>query len=313
MQSGKLLLDMDRIKIAKKITWTGFWINLVLSALKIVAGFMGKSTAIIADGMHSLSDFVTDLFVIAFINISGKERDVDHHYGHGKYETFATLLISIVLILVAIGIFWSGFNKVLDVIRGEVLEQPSFIALAAAILSIIVKEGLYWYTKKGGEKIESAAVVANAWHHRSDSFSSIGTALGISGAIFLGEDWRILDPLAGIIVSFFIFKVAFELGMPSMHELLEKSLPAETENQIQGIIESHPDVIMQHNLKTRKVGNVFVVDVHIKLDQHISFVKSHDIATDIEKQLRYKYGNRTITNIHTEPFDNKKYDKTKLE
>jgi cation diffusion facilitator family transporter len=309
MQSGRMLLKMDRIKIAKKITWTGFWINLVLSALKIMAGILGKSTAIIADGIHSLSDFVTDLFVIAFINISGKERDSDHHYGHGKYETFATLLISIVLILVAIGIFWSGINKVLGVISGEVLEQPTFIALAAAILSIIVKEGLYWYTKKGGEKIESAAVVANAWHHRSDSFSSIGTALGISGAIFLGEDWRILDPIAGIIVSIFIFKVAFELGMPSMHELLEKSLPAETEKHITGIIESHPEVIMQHNLKTRKVGNVIVVDVHIKLDRNISFVKSHDVATDIEKTLRNKYGNRTITNIHTEPFDEKKYNK----
>jgi cation diffusion facilitator family transporter len=299
---------MDRIKIAKRITWTGFWINLLLSALKVMAGLFGKSSAILADGIHSLSDFVTDLFVIAFINISGKERDKDHHYGHGKYETFATLLISLVLIFVAIGIFWNGLNKVTGVVRGEILEQPTFIALAAAILSIIVKEGLYWYTKKGGEKIESAAVIANAWHHRSDSFSSIGTALGISGAIFLGENWRILDPIAGIIVSFFIFKVAFELGMPSMHELLEKSLPAETEKIITGIIENHPDVIMQHNLKTRKVGNVIVVDVHIKLDRNISFVRSHDIATEIENQLRDKYGTRTITNIHTEPFDEKKYN-----
>ena len=308
----KIVVKMDRIKIAKRITWTGFWINLVLSALKIMAGILGRSTAIIADGIHSLSDFVTDLFVIAFINISGKERDSDHHYGHGKYETFATLLISIVLILVAIGIFWNGVNKVTGVFRGEILEQPSFIALAAAIVSIIVKEGLYWYTKRGGEKIESAAVIANAWHHRSDSFSSMGTALGISGAIFLGEGWRILDPIAGIIVSFFILKVALDLGMPSMHELLEKSLPAETEKNIAGIIEKHPDVIMQHNLKTRKVGNAIVVDVHIKLDSNISFVRSHDVATEIEHQLRNKFGTRTITNIHTEPFDEKKYNKMNL-
>jgi len=300
---------MDRIKIAKRITWTGFWINFILSGFKIAAGILGRSTAIIADGIHSLSDFVTDLFVLVFINISGKERDYDHHYGHGKYETFATLLISIVLLLVAIGIFWSGVVRVTDAIRGEILEQPTFLALAAAIISIIVKEGLYWYTKQGGEKIESAAVIANAWHHRSDSFSSIGTAIGISGAIFLGENWRILDPIAGIIVSIFILKVAFDLGMPSIHELLEKSLPTDMENMIAGIIEKHPEVIMQHNLKTRKVGNVIVVDVHIKLDRNITFVRSHDVATEIEKHLKDKFGIRTITNIHTEPFEENKHKK----
>lgn len=293
---------MDRVKIAKKITWIGFFVNLVLSVIKILAGIFGKSTAILADGIHSISDFVTDLFVIAFINISGKARDSDHQYGHGKYETFATLLISIVLIMVGVGIFWNGFTKISDVIKGEILEQPTFFALGAAIISIIVKEGLFWYTKIGGEKIQSAAVIANAWHHRSDSFSSIATAVGITGAIFLGENWRILDPIAGMVVSFYILKVAIELGLPSMHELLEKSLPHEMLVDITEIIESHPEVIKQHNLKTRKVGNVIVIDVHIKLDKDISFVKSHDVATEIELELRAKFGSTTITNIHTEPF-----------
>lgn len=293
---------MNRVKEAKKVTWVGFAVNMFLTILKIIAGFLGKSTAMIADGIHSLSDFITDLFVIIFIGISGKEKDEDHRYGHGKYETFATLLISLALILVGIGIFWSGLSKIMQVVNGGVLEQPTYLALFAAIISIISKEALFWYTKIVGNKINSNAVIANAWHHRSDAFSSIGTALGISGAIFLGESWRILDPIAGVIVSFFILKVAFELGMPSIHELLERSLPQETEKSIIDIIESHPDVIFQHNLKTRKIGNIFAIDVHIKLDKDISFVKSHDVATEIEVSLREKFGEKTVTNIHTEPY-----------
>lgn len=293
---------MNRVKEARKVTWVGFAVNMVLTILKIIAGFLGKSTAMIADGIHSLSDFITDLFVIIFIGISGKEKDEDHRYGHGKYETFATLLISLALILVGIGIFWSGISKIVQVVNGGVLEQPTYLALFAAIISIISKEALFWYTKIVGDKINSNAVIANAWHHRSDAFSSIGTALGISGAIFLGESWRILDPIAGVIVSFFILKVAFELGMPSIHELLERSLPQETEKSIIDVIESHPDVIFQHNLKTRKIGNIFAIDVHIKLDKDISFVKSHDVATEIEVSLREKFGEKTVTNIHTEPY-----------
>ena len=293
---------MNRVEEAKKVTWVGFGVNMLLTVIKIIAGFAGKSTALIADGIHSLSDFVTDLLVILFIGISGKEKDDDHRYGHGKYETFATLLISLALMLVAIGIFWSGLTKVIQVFRGEILEQPTYLALAAAIVSIIFKEGLYWYTIKTGEKIKSNADIANAWHHRSDAFSSIGTAVGVSGAIFLGETWRILDPIAGVIVSVFIVKVAFELGMPSMHELLEKSLPKETEKAIVDIIESHPEVILQHNLKTRKIGYIYAIDVHIKLDKNISFVKSHDVATEIEISLREKFGEKTVTNIHTEPY-----------
>lgn len=304
MQHGTLFLNMNmnRINKAKRVTWIGFGINLLLAVIKIAAGFVGKSSAIIADGMHSLSDFITDAFVLVFIDISGKAKDDDHRYGHGKYETFATLLISIVLLLVGVGIFWGGMKDVLGVMKGETLQQPTFIALGAALLSIVFKEGLYWYTKTVGKSIKNNAVIANAWHHRSDAFSSIGTAIGISGAIFMGPSWRILDPIAAVIVSIFIVKVALELGMPSMHELLEKSLPKETEQEIIRIIESNPNVIRQHNLKTRKIGYLYAIDVHVKLDQNMTFVKSHDVATEIEVALRERFGEHTVTNIHTEPF-----------
>ncbi len=292
----------ERTKIAKRVTWVGFFANLLLMLFKIFAGIIGKSTAMIADGVHSLSDFVTDVVVIVFIGVSGKDRDEDHKYGHGKYETFATLLISLALIIVGIGIFWSGLAKVIDTINGKIIEQPGYLAFIAALLSIVVKEILYRYTKKEGERINSKAVIANGWHHRSDAFSSIGTTLGIGGAIFLGEQWRILDPVAGIIVSFFILKVAVQLGMPSVHELLEKSLPKETEEEISQIIKSHSDIMAFHNLKTRKVGNTSVIDVHIKLDPQTTFIRSHEIATELENKLRERFGIKTITSIHTEPY-----------
>ena len=293
----------ERTRAAQRVTWVGFYINFALSAIKILAGIFGKSTAMIADGIHSLSDFITDMIVVFFIGISGKERDHDHKYGHGKYETFATMLISVALIIVAIGIFWSGASKIYDVWNGAKIEQPSLLALGAALGSIFVKEGLYWYTRKVGMRIESNAVIANAWHHRSDAFSSVGTALGIAGAIFLSEQWRILDPIAGVVVSIFIFKVAFELGIPSIHELLEKALPNETEAEIELIIELEKDIVNYHNLKTRKIGNVYAIDVHIRIDENTSFVRTHDIATELEKKLRKRFGQQTITNIHTEPIN----------
>lgn len=295
-------MQNDRTSIAKRVTWVGFFLNLVLTGFKLAAGIFGKSTAMIADAIHSLSDFITDLIVLIFIGVSGKERDNDHQYGHGKYETFATLLISLALLIVGIGIFWSGLSKVIDTLNGKEIEQPTLLALVAAIVSVVSKEGLYWYTKKAGDKIKSQAVVANAWHHRSDAFSSIGTAIGISGAIFLGEQWRILDPIAGIVVSVFIVKVAIELGLPSAHELLERALPKETESEIADIIKSNSEILAFHNLKTRKVGNVYAIDVHIKMDKNTTFVHSHDIATEIEQKLRARFGEKTLTNIHTEPF-----------
>ena len=293
--------EKQRARKAQKVTWVGFFFNFLLTAFKILAGIFGKSTAMIADGIHSLSDFVTDLIVILFLNVSGKARDEDHRYGHGKYETFATLLISIALLLVALGILWTGVSKIMQVFNGAVIQQPTYIALVAALLSLLVKELLFWYTKRVGDKINSSALIANAWHHRSDAFSSIATALGITGAMFLGEQWRILDPIAGVVVSFFILKVAIQLGMPSVHELLERSLPPEIEKEIDAIVMSHHEIITYHNLKTRKVGTLYAIDIHIKLDSTITFVKSHDIATELERELRKRFGEMTITNIHTEP------------
>ncbi|HOR39073.1 MAG TPA: cation diffusion facilitator family transporter [Paludibacteraceae bacterium] len=299
----------DRTSQAMHATWMGFWVNFTLTVFKLLAGFLGKSTAMIADGVHSLSDFITDLIVIIFVRIAGKEKDQDHEYGHGKFETFATFLVSLALAAVGVYIFINGLNKVIQVTQGEIIEPPTIIALIAALVSIIVKEGLYRYTARIGKKINNQAIVANAWHHRSDALSSIGTGLGIAGAIFFGEQARILDPIAGIIVSFFIIGVALKILLPSVNELLERSLPEETKKEIFEIIESNPEILSYHNLKTRKVGNTFAIDIHIKLDKTTTFLRSHDIATEIENKLRNRFGKQTIINIHTEPFNEEKDQK----
>ncbi|MFO7622514.1 MAG: cation diffusion facilitator family transporter [Bacteroidales bacterium] len=291
-----------RVRKIKEVTLIGSFINILLTAGKITAGIAGKSSAMIADGVHSLSDLLTDIIVIIFVGVSGKERDSDHRYGHGKYETFATMLVSFILFLVGTGIFWSGARKVIDSINGVSIEQPGLIALYAALVSIVSKEALFWYTKIAGRDINSQALVANAWHHRSDAFTSMGTALGISGAIFLGEKWRILDPIAGIIVSLFILKIAWKIANPSVKELLESSLPAETENDISDIITNTPGVECFHNLRTRKIGEAIAIDVHVKVNKDLSVESSHHIASEIENSLREKFGSHSHIGIHIEPF-----------
>ncbi len=296
----------NRIKEAQKVTFIGFLVNMILSCGKIIAGIVGQSTAMLADGIHSLSDFITDLIVIIFIRLSGKASDDRHTYGHGKYETFATLFISVALFVVGLGMIYDSVDKIIRAIDGEYIPKPQIIALYAALISIISKEILFRYTKKVGEKINSQAVIANGWHHRSDAFSSIGTALGISGAIFLGEKWRILDPIAGFVVSIFILKVAYDLAKPSFEELLESSLPEKTCNLIKEIIESQPEVRDFHKLRTRKIGNYIAVDVHVMLDINLTFEEAHEVTRKIEKIMKAKFGNNIHISIHAEPYYDKK-------
>ncbi|MGL4292942.1 MAG: cation diffusion facilitator family transporter [Bacteroidales bacterium] len=290
-----------RLKEAKKATLTGFILNLFLSIGKVAAGILGNSAAMLADGVHSLSDFITDVIVLVCMRFSAKDSDKSHTYGHGKYETFATLLIAIALFFVGTGIFMESVTKLRQAISGEILPQPGSIALWAAFFSILTKEWLFRYTLRIGKKINSQTVIANGWHHRSDAFSSIGTAFGIAGAIFLGEKWRILDPLAGLIVSFFILRVTYDLAKPSIDELLEKSLPDEICDDIVAIITSNPEVKSFHKLKNRRIGNGIAVDVHIQLDRNLSFEASHQITHEIEKALKDSFGPYTHTNIHAEP------------
>ena len=290
-----------REKAIFKITWIGSIVNFLLVVLKFIAGIVGHSSALVADAVHSLSDFITDIIVIVFVKISGKPEDDDHRYGHGKYETLATALIGIALFAVGGGLLLSGATKVIEVIKGAVLPAPSMVALIVAAISILSKEVLYRYTVKEGKNLNSQAVIANAWHHRSDAFSSIGTLVGIGGAIFLGEKWRILDPIAAIVVSGFIIKVAIDLIKPCVDELLERSLPAETEAQILDIIGSFTEVTSPHHLRTRRIGNHIAIEVHLRMDGNMSLENAHSIATRVEKRLKAEFGADTHIGIHMEP------------
>ena len=290
-----------REKSIFRVTWIGSIVNFLLLVFKFIAGILGHSSALVADAVHSLSDFVTDIIVIVFVKISGKPEDEDHKYGHGKYETLATALIGLALFAVGIGLLVSGATKVSEVIKGAVLPAPSMIALIAAGVSIVSKEILYRYTVRVGKSLDSQAVIANAWHHRSDAFSSIGTLIGIGGAIFLGEKWRILDPIAAIVVSAFIIKVAIDLIKPCVDELLERSLPAETEKRILDIIATFPEVSSPHHLRTRRIGNHIAIEVHLRMDGQTTLESAHAVATSVEKRLKEEFGPDTHIGIHMEP------------
>lgn len=292
---------LTREKEIFRITWIGSIVNFLLLIVKFLAGIIGHSAAMVADAVHSLSDFVTDIIVILFVRISGKPEDEGHDYGHGKYETLATAIIGIILFFVGVGILVNGTTSVIDTLNGKPLAPPSILALIVAGLSIITKEALYQYTMIKGEHLNSQALTANAWHHRSDAFSSIGTLAGIGGAICLGEKWRVLDPIAAIVVSLFIMKVSIKLLKPCVDELLERSLPAETENKILDIILSFSEVSSPHHLRTRRIGNNIAIEVHIRMDGNISLLDAHTLASKIEQRLKAEFGEKTHIGIHMEP------------
>ena len=294
---------MNRTKQITTVTLVGAVVNVLLTIAKCLAGIFARSSAMLADGIHSLSDLLSDAVVLVFVKLSGKERDEDHKYGHGKYETFATLVISVMLLVVAAELMSSGISKIEDIINGEEVPAPGMLALWAAIISILAKEFLYQYTVRVGRKIDSPMMIANAWHHRSDALSSIGSLLGIAGAIFLGKQYVILDPLAACVISIFIIVMSVKMSIPAIKELLEVSLPKEKEARIAEIIRSVSGVVGLHELKTRQVGSGIVMDAHLVMDSELSLRQAHDISKNVEAALHAEYGDNIQISLHLEPED----------
>ena len=292
---------MNREKQIYRITLVGSVGNVVLVCIKFLAGALGHSSAIMADAVHSLSDFLTDIVVLVFVGISGKPQDKSHDYGHGKFETLASLLISLALVGAAIGIIVSGSLKFASWLQGEELPAPGMIAFWVAIASIIIKEAMFQYTIRRGRSLDSSALTANAWHHRSDALSSIGAALGIAGAIFIGGRWTVLDPIASVIVGAMLLKVAVDIMRPSLGELTDESLPESTEAEILSIIASSPGVSQPHNLRTRRIGSRIAIEAHIRLDGSMTLREAHERTSDIERRLRARFGSSTIVTLHMEP------------
>lgn len=294
---------MDRTAKVTFVTLVGSVVNIILTVFKIFAGVLGRSTAMIADGIHSLSDLLSDIVVIVFVKISAKGRDKDHDYGHGKFETFATLIISLMLIVVAVNLMSGGINKIRQILDGGEVSSPGMIALWAAVASIVLKEILYSYTIIQGKALNSPMMIANAWHHRSDAFSSVGSLLGIAGAIFLGDKFVILDPITGCVISIFILVMAVKMSVPAIKELLDVSLPDEVEEKIEATAKSVKGVVDLHELKTRREGPGIIMEGHLVLDSEISLKEAHDISKKVEESLRKEFGTETQISLHLEPED----------
>ncbi len=291
----------SREKEIRNITVWGGIVNLVLTAGKIAAGIFGRSAAMVADGIHSLSDLMTDAVVVIFTHISSKGKDRKHSFGHGKFETLATLIIGVILVAVGAELMAKGVKSIISVINGEIIPRPGYIALLAAAVSIAAKEILYQYTVKVGRDTNSPVVIANAWHHRSDALSSIGALIGIGGAIVLGDRWTILDPITSCCISIAIIVVAIKISLPSLAELLDTALPEEIEKEIIATATSVSGVTDIHELKTRRNGISFIIIAHIVVNPEISVTEAHDIATDVENALKAKFGNESQISIHIEP------------
>ena len=290
-----------RVQRITRITVFGTIVNTLLLAFKFLAGILGGSAAMLADAVHSLSDFLTDIVVLVFVKISNRPADRKHSYGYGKYETLATLCIGIALLAVGIGIAVDGVEKIIQVCNGETLAQPGWIAFWAAIASIALKELTYWLTIRVAKQVDSEALRANAWHHRSDALSSIGTGLGIGGAILLGQKWTILDPIAALVVSVFIVLTALRLTYGAIGEFLEQSLPEENENEIRAIVAADKELSELHHLCTRRLGNRVAIEMHLRMPGNTPLTVAHRHASAIEQQLKQRFGDQTHINIHLEP------------
>ena len=292
---------MKRNKEIYQVTLIGGAVNVLLLLFKFTAGIVGHSAAMVADAVHSLSDFVTDVIVLVFVRISGRPKDKSHDYGHGKYETLAMTLIGLSLLAVAGGILYSGAAKIIAWAGGAQLEAPGMLALWAALLSVVLKEGVFRYSMAAAKRLNSQAVEANAWHHRSDALSSIGTSAGICGAIFLGERWTVLDPIASVIVGLFIVKVSVDLVRRGVGDLMEQSLPDEVEAEILRLAASVEGVSKPHDLRTRRIGNHYAIELHILMDGNMPLYEAHRRASEVERLLKHHYGAKTHIAVHVEP------------
>lgn len=273
-------------------------LNFVLAAFKLFAGLYASSAAMVSDAVHSASDVLSTVAVMVGIKLAGKDADKAHPYGHERFESVAAVLLSVLLFITGLGIGWGGVKTVLGA-SGE-LKVPGALALGAAVLSIIVKEGMYWYTKKAADKIGSSALKADAWHHRSDALSSIGSFVGIFGARM---GLPILDPLASIVICLFILKAALDIFINAVNQLLDKACSDEMNAQITQIILAQEGVLTLDGLKTRLFGDRVYVDVEIGVDAAQSVRDAHEVARAVHDAIEDEFPSVKHCMVHVNPID----------
>lgn len=295
------LTSMNRGQTISRVTVWGAIANTFLAVVKLFAGIAGRSSAMMADAIHSFSDLVSDIIILFMVKVSSKEKDHDHEYGHGKYETLATITVALLLIVVGAKLMVEGVEKIRLVIQGGSIETPGGIALWTALLSVLTKEILYQWTARTGRRVNSPAMITNAWHHRTDALSSIGAAAGIGAAMLFGGRWAVLDPLVCCAISIFIFYIAVQMGLPALDELTERALPKEMEDKICSIIRSVDGINDVHALKTRKNGPAIIIESHIVVNPKMSVADAHKLTVLAESALREYFGEETQISLHVEP------------
>lgn len=288
--------NCERLKIGNKVSKTTIILNIILSGVKIFFGIVGKSSATIADGVHSLSDVLSTIAVMIGLKISSKPADKDHPYGHEKLEPIVSKILATLLFLTGIFI---GLNSI-KIINSKNFSIPSKLTIYVALLSIITKEWMYRYTLKAAKKINSTALKADAWHHRSDAFSSIGTLVGIIGARL---KYPILDPIASLVICLFIFKVSIDIYKDSINQLVDHAADDKTINLIKEEINSIKNVKKLDMLKTRVHGNKLYVDVEISVDNTLSLNKAHDIAELVHKRIELCNSDIIHCMVHVNPYE----------
>lgn len=289
--------EIDRQKTAMKVSWITIVVNFVLSAFKLAAGIIAKSGAMVSDAVHSASDVLSTFVVMAGVKISGKKADDSHPYGHERMECVASIFLAAILTVTGIGIGISGINKITG---GGELTVPGVLALVAAAISIMVKEVMFWYTRHYAKKLNSGALMADAWHHRSDALSSVGSLIGIGGAL-LGVP--ILDPIASVVICLFIIKAAFDIAKDAFDKMVDKSCDSDTVEKMKESVLQVEGVKRVDDIKTRLFGDRIYIEAEISCDGNLTLYKSHDIAEQVHDKLEEAFPAVKHCTVHINPFE----------
>lgn len=288
----------NAVKIINKVAIVTIVVNLVLSIGKFVAGIVGNSTAMVSDAVHSASDVLSTFIVLIGARIAVKSEDRDHNYGHDKFENIASIILAMMLFATALALGYAGIQSIISATKGEFV-KPSYIALVAAIVSIVVKEGMYWYTIYYAKKLDSQALKADAWHHRSDAFSSVASFVGILGAI-LGA--LVLEGIATLLIAVLIIKVSYDIVKVVIKQLTDHAAPEELVSKIYKTIDEDEDVKNIDVLKTRISGSIIYVDAEIAVDSSLNIVDAHAIAERVHDKIERDFKEVRHIAIHVNPY-----------
>lgn len=291
----------EEAQVVRKVVTIGCIINFILMSVKLGVGYWGHSDALVADGYHSLNDFAADIIMFTFVGISFRSPDSKYTYGYGKFETFATMLISTFLLIVAVHIGEEAVENIIAYSNGEALEAPSIWAVVTIIFAMCTKEFLYRYYRHAGKVTDSVALISSAWHHRSDAMASIATLIGVAGATFLGEAWRILDPIASLVIVIFIFVTALRMLMPAFAELMEHTPAHGVQEKAREIIGETAGVESVTKLRCRKNGHFLIIDATVEVASHLTMVQGSEIASDIEHRLADAFSSHILPTITLRP------------